>query len=206
MPPAGSCHSRAPGGCDRLCARGLPGHGAPGELDRHGGAGTRAVRRMGANFPSRGRTAARRRETRQSGPGAHPAGAGRGRPRRLLRRAGGAGDGAPRTGERRLLRRRRPGRAKGELGRAAARQLPRPHALRDAGADPGIHGAADAQAARALRTAQDGFRGPAARPPDGAGQADRVSRPRPLDRRPRLRQRADGAAAVRRTISTSAAA
>src|SRR6185437_10089438 len=63
--------------------------------------------------------------------------------------------------------------------------------LRDAAADPGLRGAGDAEPARAVRAAQEAV--PRARPcpPDGAGQAGRLSRPRPAHRRSALRRRAD---------------
>jgi hypothetical protein len=62
------------------------------------------------------------------------------------------GEVAKQAGEaRRLLHRARPRGAGRVLGRADPRHLPRRHHLRDAGADAGLHGARDAEPARAAR-------------------------------------------------------
>ena len=88
----------------------------------------------------------------------------------------------------------RPRGAVGALGRADQGQLSRRDDLRDAGADPGLRRAQDAEPAGAVRAAQASRSSGPTRASDGAGQAARLSRPRPPSRRPALRRRADGAA------------
>ena len=113
---------------------------------------------------------------------------------RLLRRRGGARAGALLRRQRRLLHAGRPFGAVGALGRADQGPLSRRDDLRDAGADAGLCRAQDAEPAGAVRAAQEAV--PRARrgAPDGAGQAARLSRPRPPSRRSALRRRADGTA------------
>src|SRR2546430_11140202 len=91
--------------------------------------------------------------------------------------------------------------AKGHLGRAPCRPLPRRHGLQHAAADAGFCRARNAQPRRAARTAPQGF--PRARPcpSPGTGQADRLSRPRSGARRPlvcRCHGRAADIEAIRR--------
>ena len=137
-----------------------------------------------------------RRGPHQPRPRAHVGGDRQRRLVRLLRRRGGARAGALFRCQRRLLHLGRPQGPVGALGRADQGQLSRRHDLRDAGPDPGLRRAQDAEPAGTLRAAQKAV--PRARrgASDGAGQAARLSRPRPPSRRSALRRRADGPAGL----------
>ena len=106
---------------------------------------------------------------------------------------GGARAGALVDGQRRLLH---PGRSQGAgraLGRAAQGQLSRRHDLRNAGADQGFAVLEMLNLLEPLELHRKPFLGPDCRASHGAGQAARLSRPRPPSRRSALRRRADGA-------------
>ena len=171
---------------DRLCARRLSRHGTARARDRAARRRQLAERPCpGDSHPGR-RPAARGRQARESRARAG-AGADRGgRARGVLRRRYGQLARELLPGGRRIFRRGGLSRAAGELGRAAVRELPRRRDLRDARADPGLYRAGDAQPHRALRDRQDGCARPRARPPAGAGEADRLPRPRQAARRPRV--------------------
>ena len=114
----------------------------------------------------------------------------------LLPGAGGRRDGALLRGKRRPVPACRFRPAKGDLGRAACRPLPRRHGLQHAAADAGFYRARNAQPRRAARTAPKGFSRARPCPSPGAGQADRLSRPRSGARRSRLCRRAGRAADI----------
>ena len=185
---------------DRLRARGFSGDGAPGGLDRSDSAPELGQQsECGGNFPARRRRAARRREAGQSGPRAHAA---RRWPRpdapASTKGAVGAGAGALRAGKRRLLRRRRPRARSGQRWGEPLQGTYRDVTLYETPAP--TQGFTVLQMLKLIEPFElhkHGIRRTRPRAPDGAGQADRVSRPRPLDRRSRVRQGADGAAALR---------
>ena len=179
-----------PAGRDPLRARRLPGHARAlrAGSSRRAPSWTRDPRRPRSFLPAESRRAGLRSQRRLARHAGGHRGAG---PRRLLRRRGGAAGLAE---ARRLLH-----------GATTSRRRARTGASRSAARYRGVtiyETPAPTQGFTVLEMLnlleplelREAFPRPGPRAPAGAGEADRLPRPRPLARRSALRRRADGAA------------